>query len=124
MQVSFFEMAETLKEMFDRWGWWPRTKYLIHPDLWYELVNYSRGLNDMALTEEHIEAYFTYHPPIDTDIPKYTKIREQAKQLALTIIENTPSSADQTAAIRKLRECVMTAHAAIACTSKLPTRGP
>jgi hypothetical protein len=72
------------------------------------------------ITKEHVDAFFTYHPPGQDDIPKYTAIREHAKQLALVIVEHTPPSADQTAAIRLLRECVMTANAAIACTPHLP----
>jgi hypothetical protein len=34
---------------------------------------------------------------------------------AETIIRNTPPGSDQSAAIRKVREAVMTANAAIAC---------
>jgi len=36
-------------------------------------------------------------------------------ELALVILEHTPPSADQSAAIRKVREAVMTANASIAC---------
>jgi hypothetical protein len=35
-------------------------------------------------------------------------------ELAMTILDNTPVCADQSAAIRHLRECVMTANGAIA----------
>ena len=41
-------------------------------------------------------------------------IRAGAKDFAQDILENTPSCADQSAAIRHLREAVMTANAAIA----------
>jgi len=74
------------------------------------------------INRESIEAFFTYHAPGADDVPKYTAIREHAKTLALVIMENTPPSADQTAAIRLLRECVMTANAAIAVTPHLPSR--
>lgn len=74
------------------------------------------------ITKEHIDAFFTYHPPLKEDVPKYETIREHARRFAEVIIENTPPSADQTAAIRLLRECVMTANAAIACTPHLPQR--
>ena len=40
------------------------------------------------------------------------------RPLAETIVLNTPASADQTAAIRLIREAVMTANAAIACDGK------
>lgn len=79
------------------------------------------------ITKEHLEAYFTYHSPGHSpghaDIPKYTNIRKMAKELAQVICDNTPLSADQTVAIRKLRECVMYANAAIACTPYLPQSG-
>ena len=67
-----------------------------------------------GLTREDIEEMFTYHAPTGDQPERYQKIRNDAKTLATTIIECTPSSADQTAAIRKLRECVMTANASIA----------
>jgi hypothetical protein len=70
----------------------------------------------------HIDAFFTYHPPSAEDIPKFTAIRDKAKELAHIIVDNTPASADQTAAIRLLREVVMTANAAIICTPHLSQR--
>jgi len=63
---------------------------------------------------DRIETLFTYHAPLTGQPERYQLIRESAKALARVIIQNTPSSADQSAAIRKLRECVMTANAAIA----------
>lgn len=67
------------------------------------------------ITEQDIENWFTYHSPSPEQLPKYSKIREVGKNLAQVILDNTPPSADQTAAIRKVREAVMTANAAIAC---------
>lgn len=68
------------------------------------------------LTKEQIENYFTYHPPKDDDqIERFNKLRNGAKEFALLILECTPSSADQTASIRKVKEAVMTANSAIAC---------
>jgi len=61
-----------------------------------------------------IDDLFTYHPPKPDQIPRYEAIREAARVFARVLEQNTPSSADQTAAIRKLRECVMTANASIA----------
>jgi hypothetical protein len=66
------------------------------------------------ITEDEIRNAFTYHPPTDAQKIRYDNIRVAARTLALAIIYNTPSSADQSAAIRKLRECVMTANASIA----------
>lgn len=65
--------------------------------------------------DEQIENWFTYHPPASGDHPRFVAIRDAAKALAYVIKANTPGCADQTAALRKLRECVMTANAAIAC---------
>ena len=64
---------------------------------------------------DEIESFFKYHPPQGTQQERYVAIRDKAKELAYLINELTPASPDQTAAIRKLRECVMTANAAIAC---------
>jgi hypothetical protein len=66
-----------------------------------------------------IENIFSYHAPKDDQPAKYEAIRTVAKALAHTIIANVPAGADQTAAIRKLRECVMTANAGIALEGKL-----
>lgn len=48
----------------------------------------------------------------------YEAIREAGKVFAATIVKYTPPSADQTTAIRKIREAVFTANAAIACGGK------
>jgi hypothetical protein len=64
--------------------------------------------------EEIIADLFTYHPATPTANQAYETIRDAAKHLALVIWKNCPYGADRTAAIRKLRETVMTANAAIA----------
>ncbi len=61
-----------------------------------------------------IEEIFTYHKPEPDQIPKYEALRAAAKTFAQALVENVPSCADRSAAIRHLRECVMTANAAIA----------
>jgi hypothetical protein len=66
-----------------------------------------------------IENIFTYHAPTPDQLPKYEAIRAKAKEMGQCIVDNTPGSADQTAAIRLLREAVMTANAAIALQGKL-----
>lgn len=66
------------------------------------------------ITEADINEYFTYHPPNESQIVRYQKVRDAAKVFALAILENTKSSADQTATIRKLREVVMAANQTIA----------
>lgn len=64
--------------------------------------------------KDKIEDLFSYHAPEGDQPLQYATIRTAAKAFAHVIVANTPASADQTAAIRKLRECVMTANAAIA----------
>jgi hypothetical protein len=64
--------------------------------------------------KDKIEDLFTYHAPEGGQPAQYEAIRAKAKELAHVIVANTPPSADQTAAIRKLREAVMTANASIA----------
>jgi len=65
--------------------------------------------------DKDVENWFTYHPPTGTQQSRYAHIRDTAKVLAYAIKSMTPVCADRTAALRKLRECVMTANAAIAC---------
>lgn len=61
-----------------------------------------------------LDDLFTYHPPTEAQIPKYEEIRTAAKRFAQIVVNNTPVCADQSAALRKIREAVMTANAAIA----------
>ena len=81
----------------------------------YLNIRKIEDMNNIMITHETIDNWFKYHAPDDLQIVKYGVIRETAKSLAMVIIDNTPESADQTAALRKLRECVMTANASIAC---------
>jgi hypothetical protein len=57
---------------------------------------------------------FKYHAPSADQIPKYEAIREAGKHFCRAVEENTPRCADQSAAIRKIREAVMTANSAVA----------
>ena len=68
-----------------------------------------------VITAENLANWFTYHPPSNDQLPKYLAIREAGLAMAKVILDNTPSSADQTAAIMKIREAVMTANQSIAC---------
>lgn len=65
--------------------------------------------------EEQLENWFTHHPPKGDQVERYVELRDAGKYLAQEICRLTPAGADQTAAIRKVREAVMTANAAIAC---------
>lgn len=62
----------------------------------------------------NLDKVFTYQPPKQGQAEKYQAIRDAAKNLAKVIEANTPICADQSAAIRKIREAVMTANSAIA----------
>lgn len=62
-----------------------------------------------------IDNWFKYHAPTPEQVERYTALRESAKQFAECIERNAPKCADRSAAIRKVREAVMTANAAIAC---------
>jgi hypothetical protein len=66
-----------------------------------------------------VDALFRYHAPTPEQLPRYETIREAARIFARVILDSTPRGADQSAAIRHLRECVMTANAAIALEGKL-----
>lgn len=65
-----------------------------------------------------VEDIFSYHPPTADQLQRYEAIRSAAKTFAKALVENTTPCADQTAAMRKLRECVMTANASIALGGK------
>jgi hypothetical protein len=88
----------------------------------------------MPITAAHLDNWFQYHAPKAEPIPTfagngsvngettqqqaYEDLRAAGRDLAGAIMRLTPPSADQTAAIRKVREAVMTANAAIACEGK------
>lgn len=61
-----------------------------------------------------IDVLFTYHPPVGDQVERYQRIREAGKALAREIHASCAGGPDRTAAIRKVREAVMTANASIA----------
>lgn len=63
---------------------------------------------------DQLKTLFTYHPPTQAQAVAYASIRRQAVELGHIILSHCPPCADTTAALRKLRETVMTANAAIA----------
>ena len=66
------------------------------------------------ITNSDIEEYFTYHAPNKDQIERYAVLRDAAKEFAKVLVEQTPESADQTYAMRLLRQAVMTANQSIA----------
>jgi hypothetical protein len=73
----------------------------------------------MSLTRETLEEIFTYHAPEPDQVPRYERLREAALEFASAICEEAPPCADRTAAIRFVREAVMTANAAIALKGRV-----
>jgi hypothetical protein len=65
-----------------------------------------------------LDDVFSYHAPTPDQIPKYTALREAAKIFAAVVMAACPQSADRTAALRKVREAVMTANAAVALNGR------
>jgi hypothetical protein len=66
--------------------------------------------------KEMLDVWFKYHPPQPGQIPHYEALREAALVFAKAIVDHTPEAPDQTAALRKVREAVMTANAGLACS--------
>jgi hypothetical protein len=73
----------------------------------------------MPVTKENLKDVFTYHPPTEIQREQYNTIRTAAHDFAFIILDNTPTCADQQAALRLLREAVMTANAAVALNGKV-----
>ena len=67
----------------------------------------------MPVTKQNLADVFTYHAPTGMAPTQLAAVREAGKKLAEVILENTPQCGDQQAAIRHVREAVMTANAAI-----------
>lgn len=61
---------------------------------------------------------YTYHSPKDDQPSRYAIIRENAKNLAECIVENTPPSREQSVALTLLEQVVMEANAGIARNEK------
>lgn len=73
------------------------------------------------IDEEALKAMFTYRAPRSPEeIDQYKRIREAGHAFAQTILVETPPSADQSAAIRKAREAVFVANAALAIHGPWP----
>lgn len=68
----------------------------------------------MPIKKDDLDTIFQYHPADEVQLRQYTAIRSKAKEMAEVILDNTPSCADQSSALRQLRETVMTANAAVA----------
>lgn len=70
-------------------------------------------MEDKIVTQIHNS--FTYHPPKPGQPEIYKALRDQAKELALSIHAACPSGREKSLAITKLEEAVMWANKSIAC---------
>lgn len=61
-----------------------------------------------------LDELFSYHPPIGNQPERYDYLRGKGKAFAQAVLDCTAPGADQSAAIRHIREACMTANAAIA----------
>ena len=69
-----------------------------------------------GLPQAALDKWFTHHPPSNKmEIERYERIRAAGKTFAEVIMAETPGCADQTEAVRCVREAVMWANASIAC---------
>lgn len=73
----------------------------------------------MEYNEFDLDHIFSYHTPDESQRVNYEVLRSAARDFAQTILNFTPAGPDQSAAIRKVREAVMTANAAIALDGRL-----
>ena len=62
----------------------------------------------------NIDNNFTYHRPMESQLPKYEHIRERAREFAFLLEDFCPDSREKSLALTKLEECVMWANASIA----------
>lgn len=67
----------------------------------------------------NLKEIFKHHPPTPEQVERYEELRKAGLAFAEAIVKLTPPCADQTAAVRHVRDAVMTANAAIALGGKL-----
>lgn len=67
------------------------------------------------IKQTDLDNWFQYHAPQGDQQQRYEALRAKAKELAELMVACCPDCPDTTTAVRKVREAVMTANAAIAC---------
>lgn len=70
------------------------------------------------MNQADLDNWFSYHSPDAEQQVHYVAIRSAAKIFAEVLLAHSPACADQTVAIRKVREAVMVANQSIACGGK------
>ena len=78
----------------------------------------------MRQRQMDVDHVFTYHAPTHEQWAKYEAVRQAARNFAVVILNDVPAGADQSAALRKVREAAMTANAAIALGGRLEVQDP
>lgn len=73
----------------------------------------------MAVTTGNVANVFSYHKPEGDQPARYEAVRAAARNFAEVILANVPQCSDQQAAIRHVREAVMTANAGIALKGEM-----
>jgi hypothetical protein len=70
----------------------------------------------MPIDAYEIDKRFTYHEPKDgNQIARYDRIRAAAREFAVVIAQNAPTSREQSLALTAAQDAMMWANAAIAC---------
>ena len=77
-------------------------------------MNDDTFTTQVAEFQEKLDDVFSYHAPDEGDLKNYAAIREASKRMAEVILLTCPASADRSAALRHVREAMMTANASIA----------
>lgn len=73
----------------------------------------------MPVTRENLHDVIRYQAPTEEQVSNITEIRNSSIGLIAAILDGCPDCADRTAAIRKVREAMMTANAAIVLNGKV-----
>lgn len=66
------------------------------------------------INRDNLHELFKYHEPTPAKTDSYQALRKAAYDFANAILAHTPVCADQQAALRHVRDAMMTANAAIA----------
>lgn len=77
-------------------------------------IRQRESMHEQKIGRTTVDDAMSYHAVDDRQREQMERIREKAKELAAAILDNTPPCADQSAAIRHVREALMTANTAIA----------
>jgi hypothetical protein len=67
-----------------------------------------------------LENWFTHHPPANEGVAQvYQEVRNGGREFAELIVDECPLSYERDEALKKIREAVMWANAAVACNAPL-----